>query len=418
MEMGRLAAQLAPLNLVPSRGQDAYEFGRLLRLQIEHNMDWGGKVLAVPLLGESLFGVYRSDLISAPRHASALTGRFEKRFHHGLSSNGPSTWQQVAEVADYFAHEPNWTDGENAATPRSSLVPLSDSTDGFDREFNVVAASMVRRSINQEMAANLKELDKNDRFFSYQIDASTGAIAIAGPGFVAAVQFMQQMQAFRPKGASNHPIDAFRSGNAVFALATLADLASLQDKSSAVAGKFGICRVPGSGAAVDPASRKLTTTQEAEGNLIPYLGWGGWVAGVEAQSTQSSAAQDLLLFLSSPPVSQQAVCEPDWASGPMRSTHLENRACWHNYGLTQTETNQLIAALESYYHSTTLNPAYRLRMSNQQQFLQVFNEKVRSAITENKPANDALSEVARAWESLAPDRAARLTEYRHSLGLH
>src|SRR4029077_20454206 len=107
---------------------------RLLLLEIQHNMLWGGTFFAVPLLGESLFCVYRADLLDDPRHRAALGTRFQAKFHRPLSPNGPATWQQLAEIADYFSHEADWTEGEHTSVPRSSLPPLAASSDGLDRD--------------------------------------------------------------------------------------------------------------------------------------------------------------------------------------------------------------------------------------------------------------------------------------------
>jgi multiple sugar transport system substrate-binding protein len=416
-DIGKTAGRLAPLDLTPSRGKDPYEYSRLLLLEIEHNMLWGGSFFAVPLLGESLFCVYRADLLGDPRHRAALETRFKAKFHRPLSPNGPATWQQVAEIADYFSNEPTWIDGEHATVPRTSLPPLAASSDGLDREFNAIAASFVRRAINQEKAASLNDREKSTRFFSYQIDADTGAAAVANPGFVAALNLMKRLRAYRPKESSTRPVDAFRSGKAVLAFATLADLAGLQDASSPVRDKFGVCRVPGSDVAYDAATRNITNVSDPEGNLIPYHGHGGWMGGIDASTPNRPAARDLLLFLSSPSVSQEAVCEPQWASGPTRLNHLENRSFWFNYGLSPEHTNQLVNALEGYYHPTLLNPAYRLSIAAERDYLKVFDEKIRPALEQDKPAELVLQELAHAWDGLAPDRAARKAEYRKSQGL-
>ncbi len=416
-DTGKIVGRLASIDLTPGLGKDVYEYSRILPLEIEHNMVWAGNFVSVPLLGESLFCVYRADLLESPRHKAALTARFQTKFKRPLAATGPVTWQQLAEIANYFANEQNWNDGENASIPRASLPPLSSSADGFDLEFNAVAASFARRAINQEKAATLKDREKIARFFNYQFDGERGAAAIANPGFESAMTFLEQLQTFRPKGLAERPIDVFKAGKAVAALASLADLASLQDAASPVRDKFGVWRVPGSDVAFDSATGKVASVADANGNLVPYYGHGGWMAGIDTSSSNNQSARDLILFLSSPEVSQEVVCGTQWAGGPTRLSHLENRTFWFNYGLSPERTNQLVNALEGYYHPTTLNPAYRLSIAAERQYMQVFAEKIRPAIEEGKPAAAALQETAKAWDSLAPNRAARLTEYRQSLGL-
>src|SRR5262249_17885672 len=155
------------------------------------------------------------------------------------------------------------------------------------------------------------------------------------------LQLLQQLQAYRPKGAVQRPLEAFRSGKAVFALATLADLAWLQEPGSPVRDKFGVCRVPGSDQSINPTTRKLESVQDRDGNLIPYSGHGVWPAGMAASAKESAlaAAKDLLVSLSSPPVSLEIACEPAWGGGSTRHSHLDSRSGWFNYGLNKVHTD-------------------------------------------------------------------------------
>jgi ABC-type glycerol-3-phosphate transport system substrate-binding protein len=183
--------------------------------------------------------------------------------------------------------------------------------------------------------------------------------------------------------------------------------------------KFGVWRIPGSDAVMDLASGKIQPAIDAEGNFVPYYGHGGWMGGIDAAAGNLKAAEDFLTFLSSPPVSLEIVCEPNWGAGPTRKTHLEAgaQAGWHNYRLSPPRTAQLIKALEGYHLVTLVNPAYRLRIANERDHVRVFAEKVRPALIEMTSAELALQDAAQAWDGLAKDRAARLQEYRNSLGL-
>jgi ABC-type glycerol-3-phosphate transport system substrate-binding protein len=212
-------------------------------------------------------------------------------------------------------------------------------------------------------------------------------------------------------------VEAFRAGQAVFALATLADLQPLQAANSPVRDRFGICRVPGSDVAVNPSTRRVASSPERDGNFVPYLGHGGWLAGVDAKAENAEAARELLLVLSSPRVSLEIACEPAWAGGPTRSTHLDSRAGWYNYGLNEAHTVQLINALSSYYQAGLVNPAYALRGVNEAELVRAFAEQVRPAILEGKSPEEALRNAAAAWTAMTPDRDAFLHEYRMALGL-
>jgi hypothetical protein len=416
-DAGREIGRLAPVDLSSLKGQEAFQFSRFLRYEVDHNMDWGGRLQMLPVLGESLLCVYRSDLLDNPRHTAALTERFKKRFHHPLRPGGAATWQEVSEIAAYFAAEPAWADGEKTATPRPSLVPLPASAEEFDRDFHAVAASFVRRKVTQEGAVFLQENQKTQLFFTYQLDANSGLPAITSPGFVAALKLQQELANFRPRGTAERPLEAFRAGQAVVALATLADLAWLQDPASPVHDRIGVWRVPASDTAIDPATNNIAPVADSEGNFVPYHGYAGCLGGVDISSTRLAAALDFLVFMSSPPVSLEVVCEPAWGGGPTRDSHLmDNRAGWHNYGLSARHTSELIDAVSGYSHAA-LNPAYRLRIANQRAYLDVFAEKVRPALVERKPAEAALKDAADAWTGLVKDRDALLREYRMSLGL-
>ena len=416
-EMGRLAGRLAPISIKPQGGQDAFGYERLLRPYAERLTDWGGKPLAVPLLGESLFVVYRADLVEDPRHAGRIAERFKARFRRSPRPAGPATWQEAGEIAAYFAAEPDWTAGEKAAVPRTSLPPLPESAAELDRDFHSVAASFARRAINQEHYATLANNLKTALLFSYEFNADSGEPAIAGPGFTAALEFLQSLRAYRPAGTAARPLEAFRSGRAVLALATLSDLPWLQEPGSPVRDRFGIWRVPGSDTAVNPATGRVAAVGEADGNFVPYYGHGGWLGGVDAACQRPEAALDLLMYLSGPLPSLETAAEPAWGGGPTRTTHLDDRSVWHNYGLSGPRTAQLVAALEGYSRATLLNPAYRLRVAASQQYMDLFAAGVRPALAEGRPAAAALQAVGQSWQGINPDRPARLHEYRLSMGL-
>src|SRR5262245_46322533 len=199
-DAGRIESRLAPIDVAPLKKFEGYQYSRLLGYEVDHDMVWGDKVTALPVLGESLFCVYRADLVEDPRHAAALSQRFRQRFHFPMRVSGPSTWQQVAELAAYFSAEPNWVKGESAKTPRPSLVPLPASLLEFDRDFHAVASSFVRRTLKEEKIESLPAPQRSGLLFSYQIDATTGEPAIASDGFVAALTLLQQLQRYRPAG--------------------------------------------------------------------------------------------------------------------------------------------------------------------------------------------------------------------------
>jgi ABC-type glycerol-3-phosphate transport system substrate-binding protein len=418
-DLGRLVTtgELSPLSLTPLKGSDAFEYAHLLQHETERNMDWGGKTYAVPLLGEAIVCVYRADLLDDPKHKAALDNQFKELFHHPMRTNGPATWQEVAVIAEYFASQTGWTG--QASVPGRSLPPLPSAAKELERDFHLIAAPIVRRAVNMEKSATLSNTEKTRLTFSYQFDAETGEPLIDRPGFVAALQLMQRLQACRAPGVSERPIDAFQSGKAVFAIATLADISRLQQADSLVRDKFAVCRIPGSDSVYDGTAGKVIPFPGSEGNAVPFHGHGGWMAGLAADSSQVAAATDLLLYLSSPRVSQEIVCETAWGGGPTRAGHLDSRVAWHNYGLSANRTLQLVAALDSYYRATLRNSAHALRIPDHEEHERAFARRVTQALQQNQPADAALKDVAQAWRDLAKgqDKSASLRDYRMSQGL-
>jgi hypothetical protein len=415
-DMGRWVAEgeLAPLSLSSQRGEGSFEYNRLLHYEIERFMDWGGRTFALPVLGESVMCVYRDDLFRDPKHSAELGRRFLETFRHPFNPGGPSTWQEFALIAEYFAGQSGW--GGNA---KQSLPPLPSSPDEFDRDFHLIASPFARQAVNLEKSAGLSAQEKSNLMFSYQIDIDTGEPLIDRLGFVEALKFMQKLQAWRPSGTSPRPLEAFRAGRAVMAIATLADLPWLQEAKSPVRDRFAVCRIPGSKVVYDIAAQRMVPYGGRDGNVVPYHGYGGWMAGLTSKALQVDAANDLLLFLSSPPVSQEIVCETAWGGGPTRASQLDNRSAWFNYGLSPAHTSQLVSALDAYYRPTLLNPTYRLRLPDQEEYLKAFAKRILPALTENQSAEAALNSVAADWRELArhKDKAAFLHHYRMSQGL-
>lgn len=419
VEMGRLVAkgQLAALPLALHRGEGSFEYNRLLRYEIERDMDWGGQIYALPLLGEGVVCVYRADLLDDPKHFAALDKIFRESLRHPYHHGGPTTWQELALIAEYFKAQSGWD--KTAAGAARSMPPLPASPDELDRDFHLIASSFARRAVNHEKAATLSAQDKSNLLFSYQFEADTGEPLIDSAGFVEALKFMQRLQACRPAGSSPRPLDAFRAGHSVLAIATLADIPNLQEAGSSVRDQFAVCRIPGSDLVYDHATRRMAPYTGSDGNFVPYHGHGGWMAGRSAKTSHPEAADDLLLFLSSPPISQEIVCETAWGGGPTRSTHLDNRAPWHNYGLSTPRTLQLIAALDGYFRPSLLNATYRLRLPDQDQYVQAFARRISTALEKNQPADAALKDVAAEWRKLVAGKgkAAFLHDYRMSQGL-
>jgi len=392
-----------------------FEFVSVLRPFKFRLSEWQSTTYAIPLSGENIVAIVRSDLLATPVHRDAINQRLKRP----LKSEEPLTWQQVAVIAEYFSTTAKWSDGDEAATPRTSLAPLPADAGAFDREFHLVATSLQRRATAPERFENFSEEEKYRHLYDYHFDARTGACRIADPGFVAALSLLRQLQKYRPQKSAEDPATVFQQGQAVFAIVTLADIARLQASDSPVKDKFSVCAIPGSDLVFDDPAGKGSSVTDSNANYIPYLGSTGWMAGLAQSATDAASATDLLMTIGSREVALQITFEPSWGAGPTRMVQFEaaHRSGWHNYGLSLKRTNQLVSALERTSNTSLVNPVYRLRIPKEREYVTTFARRARTAIIQGDPPQETLKEIAKQWESIEPDQKVRLQQYRRSLGL-
>ena len=118
---------------------------------------------------------------------------------------------------------------------------------------------------------------------------------------------LQRLQANRPPQPAPEPLEAFRDGRAALGIGGTEWVARLQDDTSPVRGRFGVCRVPGSHRVFAYQTGEL---QPVEGvNAVPYLGTGGWLGVVPRGAAHPEAAFALLAELSGPQVSTEIVLD-------------------------------------------------------------------------------------------------------------
>src|SRR5262249_29765740 len=106
------AGQLAPLPESFKALDNPLALSDFLSTFREQLMQWDGKSYGLPLVGESPLCCYRADLLKAPAHQAALRDLF------GRDLEGPVTWEQFAQLGEYFRVK--GVDGR----PGPSLPPL------------------------------------------------------------------------------------------------------------------------------------------------------------------------------------------------------------------------------------------------------------------------------------------------------
>ncbi len=398
-QMPRWAAR-GELHAVPETytarsGQFAWE--NMLPNYREKLLVWDDKVYALPLLGEEWVCFYRADLLAEAAHQQAFQAKY------GRPLAPPTTWEDFADVAEYFHQQKG----------SASLPPPPESDEDLDRLFYAVAVPFVHRAVRDGDPKRPPDVE----IFSCHYDCETGAIRIATPGFVHALQLLQRLQRYGPAGPVREPPRSFQDGQAVLCLASPAWIARFQS-SPAVEGKFGLCRVPGSARVFD---YETGAAQDVPGgNHVPYLGAAGWLAVVPRSAAHAEMAFALLADLSSPKTSRDIVIEPSWGGGVFRQEHFQYRGGWQAFGLNPGLTETLVETLrQTVATAHIINPVLRLRIPDEHSHQQALVAEVRAALSGAKEPRAALAAAAERWNQLAQrkDLKLRLTEYRLSIGL-
>ncbi|MBY0522587.1 MAG: hypothetical protein K2R98_04290 [Gemmataceae bacterium] len=391
--------QAIPEPVISVLPANRYEWGDILPLYRSLLLQWDGRAYALPLLGDALVCLYREDRFRDPASQAA----YEKK--HGRALTAPATWEEFADIAEFFRQP-------SADKPlEHSLTPLPRG-DGLAREFYAVAAPHVVRSI----AEGSRQLPSPEAMYSFQFNFETGQPNLASAGFCQSLQLLQRLQACRPATDRDDPAAAFRDGKAVLCLTTLGWIARCSESGSPVQGKFAVCRVPGS-RRVAASAKAETRDLGVDVNYAPYLG-GGWLGVVPVSSPHPEAAFDLLAELSGPKTSREILADPASTGAPFRRSHFQKLEDWYSYGLGPGPTAALREQVRQDVDPLPVNPALRLRVPDERELQRVLNEELRKALANQTNAEQALVNVAQRWKALDPtkDAATRRAEYRMSLG--
>ncbi|MCA1683795.1 MAG: extracellular solute-binding protein, partial [Actinobacteria bacterium] len=295
---------------------------------------WGEEVLALPLAGDGYALVYRADKFADEAHRRAYAQR-----SGGRSLEPPATWEDVADVAAYFAD----------ADKRPSLPPLPSDPHRLLAEFQHRAACYDRPARSESNPAG-------ESGTSFHVQSGTWRPRLSAPAFVAAAAWFAQTRPYRmPDAGGADPVRAL-DGPAVLAVLSLAEIARLRDPSGEVPAKFRVAPLPGTRAYFDAGGKRADVRQV---NAVPFLGFGGQVGAVPKKSPHAAAAWDLLAELAGPAGSAAAVSAPGAGVGPFRTEHVDpaREQVWLGYGFDAERTKDLAAAMRRYLGGNVTNPA-------------------------------------------------------------
>jgi multiple sugar transport system substrate-binding protein len=399
-----VAGQLAPVPAAYMARDNPLAWSDLLPTFREQLMQWDAKAYGLPLIGESPLCCYRIDLLKAPDHETALRKLF------GRDLDGPLTWEQFAQLAEYFR------DHRIEGRPSPSLPPLPRAEADLDRLFYTVAAGFARRAVPSEPSGEARRSYQEDDVFSFHYDFKSGQPRIAAPGFVHALKLLQRLQACRPAEPVDHPEEAFRDGRAVLCLTDAPWLKTFQ-KTPTLRDKVGICRIPGGDRYFD--FDKGQPHETPDGNRVPYLGGAGYLAVVAKSSQHPEAAFDLLADLAGPKTSTQIFLAAVGHGGPTRTDQLY-RARWDSFDLDEKQEPHLREALqEPLLHRNLKNPVLCLRTPRQAAHRASLVRGLREALFKGADAEKTLQAVAEEWRKLDGEQGVEehKADYRRSLGL-
>ncbi|HVL16017.1 MAG TPA: extracellular solute-binding protein [Gemmata sp.] len=313
-----------------------YQWSGLLPAYRERLIEWGGQARALPLAGEGLVVVYRTDRLAEPN----LIAAYEKRA--GAKPHAPATWEEFAALAAAFAE----VDG------RPSLPAMSgpELADLFFR----VAACYDRQPLTDAGLAALGGAAK----LSFQHDGQTGDPRLGTPGFAAAADWLAGLAA--GKCLATDPSADLADGKAMLGVLSLAQVARLKPPGGEIPPRFAVAALPGTRSSTDEKTGQLV--RGGAPNYIPYFG-GGRLGVVRAQCKHPEAAFDLLADLGSPTRSLELLSNPALGAGPFRAAHLEQDRLlvWLGYGFDAERSRALVAALQQNVRTEVRNPAYALR---------------------------------------------------------
>lgn len=358
------------------RGEDsAIHWTRILSSYRDRIASWGSELRAIPLAGEGYVLVYRADRLQDPAQVAA----YREKFARPLTV--PRTWEDIAELAAFFAR-----DGQ------PSLPPVPGDPDRLLREFHFLAACYDRPALTETAIRTRMggQFEKSDGLSAlrFHFDPISGAPRLTNPAFVAAASWLHSVHPYRmAPNAGVDPVAALDTGTAVVALLTLRDLGRLPREDDAVSPRFGIAPLPGTASYFEPETGARTESPDRTqgGNFVPYYGDGAWLGVIHPKVTEPENAAVLELFaeLAGPARSLDLLSDPNVGFGPFRAEHLEQQreGVWLRYGFEPERTRQLIDTQRQFMALTLANPVFQYRGPDEGAFYADLARHVRSAAT-------------------------------------
>jgi len=382
------AKRLAPVPRSITRDPQG-PWSQTLELLRNQEAVWGNEVYGVPLGSPVLCCYYRVDLL-------------EK-----LHRKPPRTWKEYEELARLLCEEEAKPSGLKSGVKYGTVEPLGRGWAGL-----VLLA---------RAAAYAKERDNYTTLF----DEKTLAPAIAGPPYVRALEELVAVAKLGPhKQLDFDPAAAraeFWNGSAAMAISWPTAARTLTPGPSPNRGEgsvvlAGFVELPGGSEVYRPSNNSWEPRGDNAGQHVPLLGVAGRMGMVRAESEQTDAAFELLLWLTDPQWGRQVFAASP-ATTLFRRSQVASPKGWVESITSATASRQYAAQTAETLSRRQFLAS--LRIPGRADYLAALDEAVQSAVRGKQKPAEALKAAAEKWreinQRLGVER--QRTAYLHSLGL-
>ena len=208
---------------------------------------------------------------------------------------------------------------------------------------------------------------------------------------------------------------AFAAGQGAMAI-DWSDIGSVATDAanSQVAGKVGFFVLPGSQDVWNPQTRAWETLPAPR--QVPFLAFGGWIAGVPLASAAPQAAWDFIGWMAAPERADADVTDGSSGFNPYRLSQLENGERWSTLMGADAAQAYLAVLRESL---AAPQAAPDLRIPGYPAYMAALDAQLGAVLAGKAEPQAALAAAALEWEQITDrlGRASQRRHYREAMGL-
>jgi multiple sugar transport system substrate-binding protein len=377
---------------VPDESKAKIKVEDLIPGYLDLNLTWNGVQYAWPWDGDVHTLNYRQDIINDPDYQT----KFQEKFGYPLAV--PKTWKEYQDVAQFMMEEAGLPYGwaEVAGRGNGSFHGFSDRAVGYAKH-------------------------PDDPAFYF--DPETMDARINNPGFVKAMEDWVAALPYAPPGVTTYGFSEckldFITGVVGLAVnwADVGVAANSPEESTLEPGQASYAILPGS---TEVWNSKTGAWEHFDTPNQPgYAAFGGWIIMIPTNTKNMDAAISLADFMGSPETMTAISETPLSGVNPARVSTLQDVQGWMERAKFPTEENAK-AYVDSILNSLLAeNVVFQLRIPGYNQYENALELAVSEALTGQKSPQQALDDVAKAWNDIT-DRLGRqdqLKAYRASLSL-